>query len=154
MKRPDIWSGIFWLLLSVYISTHSLKLGLGSLHNPGPGFLFFWCGVTLGGLSMIVLVSAFPIGKTNAGERRKGEFENVNWIKVISVILGMTAYALILEKLGFLISTALLIGFLLRSIEAKRWYVVVFVALASSFLSYALFDLWLHTRLPKGFLGI
>jgi len=62
-------------------------------------------------------------------------------------------YALILEWLGFVISTVLFLAFLLQSIEAKRWVVVVLVSVGSSLLTYALFELWLHARLPKGIFG-
>jgi hypothetical protein len=61
---------------------------------------------------------------------------------------------MIFEWAGFLVSTALFIGFLLLSIEAKKWYVVVSIALASSGLTYLLFEIILQTRLPRGFLGI
>ena len=153
MKKPDIGSGLFWLMASIYVCVHSMKLGLGSIRNPGAGFLFFWTGVALGLFSIIVLVSAF-LEKGRGPESRKSAFENVNWFKTILIIGSLVVYAAIMEWLGFLISTVLLIGFLLRIIETKKWFVVMSVALASAFLSYALFELLIHTRLPKGIFGI
>ena len=58
-----------------------------------------------------------------------------------------------LEKAGFMISTFLLIFLLLKTIEAKRWFVATFVGIAASLGTYAMFELWLHVRLPKGILG-
>ncbi len=153
MKKLDIESSIFWLVISGYVCVRSTKLGLGNVHNPGPGFLFFWSGVVLGVLSIIVMCTSLRKMKEDAQDHEM-PFGNVNWPKVISVIGSLMVYGLIIEWLGFLISTILLMGFLLSSIEAKKWYIVIGVSLATAFLSYALFELWLHTRLPKGILGI
>jgi putative tricarboxylic transport membrane protein len=150
MKKLDAWSSIFWLIISTLITIHSLKLDPGTFYNPGPGFLFFWCGVTLGTFSIIVLLLALTTKKEEASTEKV--FENVNWVKIISVTLSLTIYAIIIERLGFLISTVLFIAFLLHSIGTKKWYVVIFIAFVSTFLTYAIFELWLHTRLPKGIL--
>lgn len=152
MRKLDIWSSIFWIILSASIGVHSLRLGLGSLFKPGPGFLFFWSSILLGTLSIILLVSAIAAKREHPTGVEEKVFENVNWIKIMSVVLCLVIYATIIEWLGFLISTILLIASLLRSIEAKKWPLVIFVALVSTFLAYGLFELLLHTRLPKGIL--
>jgi putative tricarboxylic transport membrane protein len=151
MKKLDRWSSLFWLAIAIAVCIRSYLLGLGSLHNPGPGFLFFWCGVILAGLSLLVL---WPALKGPKEENEDKIFRNVNWWKIAAVVLGLTVYGMIFEWAGFLVSTALFIGFLLLSIEAKKWYVVVSIALASSGLTYLLFEIILQTRLPRGFLGI
>ncbi len=154
MKKLDIWSGIFWLIAGGLISVHSHRLGLGSLRNPGPGFLFFWGGIFLGILSVTIIVSSISPRKGDHPKSSLAVFENINWVKVISVLISIILYGVLFERLGYLLSTFLLIGFLLYSIEARKWYVFLFVAFLSSFLSYALFALWLHVRLPKGIFGI
>jgi putative tricarboxylic transport membrane protein len=154
MKKLDRLSGIFWLILSVAICIHSHKLGLGRFHNPGPGFLFFWGGVVLGVLSMMILVRTMKGHKEVSIESQGNIFENVKWIKIVSVLVSLVIYGLILEWLGFLLSTIFFIALLLWSIESKKWYIIVFVSLASAFLSYALFELFLQARLPKGIFGI
>lgn len=152
MRRLDIGSSIFWLVFSAFVSIHSLSLGLGNLREPGPGFLFFWCGVVMAILSVGVLVPALIRRASKGGH--EDVFGNVNWKKVITVLAAIILYGIAFERLGYLISTFLLVFFLLAAIGAKRWYVVLLVASASSFLSYVLFDLWLQVRLPKGFIGI
>jgi len=59
-------------------------------------------------------------------------------------------YGLLLERLGFLLSTFLLLGLLLGTIESKRWYVMFLMALTGALGTYGIFELWLHTRLPRG----
>jgi putative tricarboxylic transport membrane protein len=133
---------------------HSYKLGLGRFHDPGPGFLFFWSGVVLGVLSIMILLRALKKQKEDSIESEGNIFGNVKWIKIISVIVSLVIYGLILEWLGFLVSTIFFISFLLRSTESKKWYIIVFVSIVSAFLSYALFELCLQARLPKGIFGI
>lgn len=154
MKKFDRASSIFWLILSVAICIHSYKLGLGSFHDPGPGFLFFWSGVVLGVLSMVILIPTMKGNKEALKETQENIFENVKWMKIVSVLVSLVIYGLILEWLGFLISTVFFIAFLLGSIESKKWYIIVFVSIVSAFLSYALFELFLQARLPKGIFGI
>ena len=145
----DRYSGLFWFLLSVVVCIYARRLGLGHFRNPGPGFLFFWSGVVLCVLSLIILFQTIK-----PADKEEKAFGSVNWAKVASVVLALVVYGLILERLGFVLSTVLFMGFLLRSIEAKKWYVVILVSVVSSLLTYALFELWLHARLPKGILGI
>lgn len=154
MKKLDRLSSIFWLILSVAVCIHAYELGLGGFHNPGPGFLFFWSGGGLGVLSIMILLPTMKKSEEASKENQENIFENVKWIKIVSVLVSLVIYGLILERLGFLFSSIFLIAFLLQSIEAKKWYIVVFVSIASAFLSYALFELCLHARLPKGIFGI
>ena len=102
----------------VFVSIESYRLGLGNLHQPGPGFLFFWTGVAMAILSIAVLVRAWT--RRKAEDRRpylrEGEsFENH------SVVLSLFLYAFFMERLGFIPITLLLFIFLLGMIEKKKW---------------------------------
>jgi hypothetical protein len=37
MGKADRISGAFWLVFGLFISIESYRLGLGTLHKPGPG---------------------------------------------------------------------------------------------------------------------
>ena len=66
----------------------------------------------------------------------------------------MVGFALVLEWLGFLLSTFFLMVLLLRAIEAPRWSKVIIVALVTALISYGLFAWLLGVPLPAGVLGI
>lgn len=153
MKKLDRLSSIFWLILSTVICIHSYQLGLGRFHDPGPGFLFFWSGLVLGVLSLMILLPTIK-RSDDALNENKNMFENVKWIKVLSILVSLMCYGFILEQLGFLFSTVIFIALLLRSMDNKKWYVIVFVSVVSSLLSYVLFEILLQSRLPKGIFGI
>ncbi len=48
MKNPDRLSGLFWAVEAIFICPGSLRLFLGGLHHPGPGFFSFLAGAILG----------------------------------------------------------------------------------------------------------
>ena len=153
MKRLDLFSGMFWLIIAGWVCFHARKLDIGTLRNPGPGFIFFWGGILLGVFSLMVLILSIKF-QQKTSPKASAPFKNIDWRKVIYILLSLVVYGLILEQVGYLISTFLLISFMLYTIEAKRWYLVVFVATTSSLLSYAIFVLWLQVQLPKGLLGV
>jgi hypothetical protein len=65
----------------------------------------------------------------------------------------LLVYALILEKIGFLISTFFLILFLMRLVDPLPWVTSLLGSGLASILSYLLFETWLKAQLPKGIFG-
>jgi hypothetical protein len=58
-----------------------------------------------------------------------------------------------LERLGFVLTTFVLLSFLLGWIERTNWPRSLGVASAAALGSFAIFELWLKIRLPKGIFG-
>jgi hypothetical protein len=125
-------------------------LGLGNLHQPGPGFIFFWTAIAMGALSIAVFVRAWAARKT--GEPEGLIFGKENVPKIILVLLSLFLYAFFMEALGFIPITLLLFIFLLGMIERKRWGLTIFVSLVVTGISYLVFEIWLKSQLPKGLL--
>ncbi len=151
MRKADQISGIFWFLFSGFICVESYRMGLGSLHQPGPGFIFFWTAFVMGILSIAVFVPAWT--KKKAGEPEGPIFGKENVLKIILVLLSLFLYAFFMETLGFIPMTLLLFIFLLGIIEKKRWGLTIFVSVAVTVISYLVFEIWLKSQLPRGFLG-
>ena len=150
MGRADRVSGIFWLCFAILVSIESYRLGLGTLHKPGPGFLFFWTSIFLGILAIVVLIRAW-IGK-KAEEPKESIFGQQNTRKIIFVLVSLFLYAIFMETVGFIPVTLLLFIFLLGIIEKKRWYFTAFVSVVVTVCAYLIFETWLKSQLPKGFL--
>ena len=127
MDKADRVSGFFWFIFSVFVSYESYKLGLGTLHQPGPGFLFFWTGIVIAILSLIVIVRS--LRKRSPEEAQEPAFGKRNVTKIVLVLISLFLYALLMERLGFLIVTLLFFIFLLGVIEKKRWSFAVLVSL-------------------------
>lgn len=122
------------------------RLGLGTVGEPGAGFIFFWSGLLLVILSLIVFAGSIR----EADEPAQG---GTNWGKIALVLLSLLLYGFLLERLGFVISTFLLMSFLLGWIERTKWFKAVGVAAFAATASYAIFQLWLKIRLPRGLFG-
>jgi putative tricarboxylic transport membrane protein len=151
MGRADRISGIFWLVFSLFVSFQSYTLGLGTLHQPGPGFLFFWTGIVVTILSMAIILRSFT--RPPAGEKGKAIFRKGNITHPILVLISILIYGLLIERLGFIPVTLLLFIFLLGVVERKRWLFTLGVSVIVTAMSYLVFEVWLQSQLPKGILG-
>jgi putative tricarboxylic transport membrane protein len=148
-KKADRISGVLGLLFAIFMGIQSYGLGLGTLHKPGPGFLFFWTSIALGGLSLVVLIRALI-------DRRPGEqgniFDRQNLGKTVLVLVSVFVYAILMESIGFILVTLMLFLFLLGIIEKKKWSLTIFISVAVTVVSYLIFEVWLRSQLPKGLL--
>ena len=151
MNKADRISGIFWLCFSILIITLSYRLGLGTLHQPGPGFLFFWVNIALGIMSLAVLIRAW-MGKTTEVLLPFAIFGGQHISKILLVLLALFLYAIFMETLGFILVTLLLFIFLLRIIEKKKWVFAVITSFVVTAISYLIFQVWLQCMLPLGLL--
>ncbi|HUL32079.1 MAG TPA: tripartite tricarboxylate transporter TctB family protein [Thermodesulfobacteriota bacterium] len=148
--RADRASGLFWLIFSVFVSYQSYELGMGTLHQPGPGFLFFWIGIVTAILALIVVLMSLKKPSPEAIQERL--FGKGHVTKIVLVLLSLFLYALLIERLGFLIVTLLFFIFLLGVIEKKKWLSTVSISLIVTAVSYLVFETGLQSQLPKGLL--
>ena len=146
-EGSDKISGIFFLLLSGYVCMKSLQMGLGGWHKPGSGFLPFWSGVGLGILAVILLIQSIRQDKASAAHEDK---EETKLKPITMVLISLIGYIILLEPLGFLFTTVIFVGFLLKAIEKKGWILTIWVSLIVALSSYVVFEVLLGAELPKG----
>jgi putative tricarboxylic transport membrane protein len=152
MKNRDFFSSLFWLAMGAGVCYGGYDLELGTLHDPGSGFMFFWVGIIMLGLSLFIFIRAMR-DKKKEGEG-KVLWSQVKWRKNVYVVAALFLYAYAFSPLGFILSTVLLLIFLFKAVEPQRWTVAILASFLSTLTSYAVFHLWLGTQLPRGFLGI
>jgi putative tricarboxylic transport membrane protein len=144
----DSAGALFWVAVGILACYGATRLGLGSVTEPGAGFIFFWSGLILAVLSLI----GFAQSRRNA-EDTVQEAVQIGWVKIALVLLSLLLYAFFLERLGFVLTTFILLSFLLGWIEGINWARSLGVASAAAMASFAIFELWLKIRLPKGVFG-
>ncbi len=154
MKERDKSMGILWVLLGLAISIWSATFPFGGLKDPGPAFLPLGCGVILIILGVVMLIrvtfrntgsgttASEPLLPKGAGGRRVG-----------LTLGGMALSAILLVPFGFVLTIFLLVLFLMRTIQPKKWRVAAFYAFVCAAGSFLVFKVLLHTQLPIGFLG-
>jgi hypothetical protein len=126
---------------------------LGTISKIGPGFLPFYMGILLAALSVIILLRVLlgPI------EKDVPPWKNITKkkaLRVIGVLICMVAYAFLLKKFGFPVTTFLFTLTLLKLAESYSWIASTLIAMAASLGNYLIFSLWLQGQFPKGWLGI
>jgi putative tricarboxylic transport membrane protein len=142
-------SSLLWVAVGILACYGATRLGLGNVTEPGPGFIFFWSGLILVILSFIALADSVRASEDTV----PGEMGEMNWAKIALVLLSLLSYAFFLERLGFVLTTFALLSFLLGCSERTNWARALEVASATALVCYAIFELWLKIRLPKGILG-
>ena len=149
MKKADLLSGCAGVVFALAVCYGALGMPMGTIGNPGPGFLPFWVGAALTTLSLALITSAFfegaPVEESVKPRLRR---------HVVGTLAGLVFYALALESLGYLVTTFLLLSMLVRMLGQRRWpLALAFSALATGG-SYALFGLWLGAPLPRGLIPL
>lgn len=147
MGYPTLAS-ILWVLLGVYVALHGYHLGLGRLRHPGPGFIFFTAA------SLLILLGLIDLaGHFKAGKAKKETGAPVRWRKVLFVIVALGAYAFLLNSLGFLLATFLLMIFLFKAVEPMKWWLALAGSACTTLAAMGIFKLLLDVPFPRGPLG-
>jgi len=149
LKKQYLIADGFWLVLALATCIEAWRLTIGTFKNPGPGFLPFWAGTILVLLSLISLIKT----ATEKAEDTPSVWAGVNVLKLSIFVLALLLYVALLETLGFLLCTFLLLIFLFRAIEPYRWHVVLLASILSLAAVYGFFVRLLDVRLPAGVLG-
>ncbi|OGQ85100.1 MAG: hypothetical protein A3G40_01920 [Deltaproteobacteria bacterium RIFCSPLOWO2_12_FULL_57_22] len=147
MRNDDQVTSLFLLAFAIFFSIESLRLGMGTLREPGAGFIPFISSVLLGCLSICIFIIATLKKKASPGFGK-------DWKKGLWVLGGLLIYDLLLERLGFLISTFLFMILALLSFPPRRLASILLVSSLTVIISYLIFGVWLKVQLPKGILGI
>jgi putative tricarboxylic transport membrane protein len=150
MRRADAASAVFWMAVGAGVVYAGYDLGLGSVQDPGAGFILFWVGLGILALAVAVLVAA----ATSAPAGAEATPARGRPVKVALVLLALVAYAYALPHLGFVLTTTLVLIFLFKIVEPQSWSVAIGGALASAVMAYVLFKVWLGAQLPAGPFGL
>jgi putative tricarboxylic transport membrane protein len=146
-NRVDIGASLFLIFIGTVVVIGAIRLGLGTTEQLRPGFLPFLCGVTLVGLSAVLLFKAWQ-GRT-VKSQPFGQ-----WRRPIAVLAGLVVYVIVFERLGYVISTAFLSVILLRVFDMKSKWVLVAASLGIAVGTYVLFNSLLGVELPSGVIRI
>jgi hypothetical protein len=111
-KYTDLISGIFWFGIGLLLSIWSTRYQIGSLIQPGPGFLSLVLGLLLILLSLILLARAIKSFRISQEAPASSLFGG--WGKVAYTVLILVLGAFFFETIGYLLTFFLLIVLLMR----------------------------------------
>jgi putative tricarboxylic transport membrane protein len=149
MRKAHIIANLIWLALAVAVCAESVRLRVGSFHAPGPAFLPFFAAALLGILSLISLIQTWR----ERDEEGPGPWTGTPLVKIALLSGVLFLYTALLNVLGFILGTFLLLLFLFRVVEPMGWKTVLIVTVLTMGGTYLLFGVLIESTLPKGFLG-
>jgi len=153
MDRPNQISSLVWLLMGLFIVVESLfSLKIGTVYDPGPGLFPLIMGILLSFFSLVILLKA-TFAKGVEKKKLSKLWAGLNWPKMFCTIGGLSFYPIILNTAGFLLTTLLLLIFLLRIIKRQNWKLTIGLSIFTSVGFYLFFDRLLQVQLPRGILG-
>lgn len=153
MKKLQLVSGMIIIAFAALICFESSKLSFGTPGKPGPGFFPLGLGTILFFLGLFfVLKTAFMRGGISVSARTL--WTGLQWKQVPYTLAGLLGYALLLDKLGYLICTWILMACLFWGKGAKRKGIAIIGAMMVSVISYMIFRGLLKVRLPLGLLRL
>lgn len=150
MKNAELWGALGCLAFSVFVVFAGRGLGIGSVNDPGSGFLLLWIGLLMCAFSLSILRSTLAQG----GPSVASLWESTRWRKVLAVMASLCAFALLLDTLGFLLSAMPLMLVLLRAVDPVPWRIALPVGLGAPLALWWLLKRLLLIQLPSGLFGV
>ncbi len=143
---------LFGVILSIFVIIGSYRLELGSFENPGSGLMPFLSGIGLLVVSVIIAGSSFfKMQKKNDIAKQEAP-SKIHFWKIVLVPGSLVTYALLLEKVGFLFSTFLLLIVLFKLAGTPKWRSVLAASVLTVLVTYFVFT-YLGIRFPSGVLS-
>jgi hypothetical protein len=152
MRQTGAKEGIVWMAVGVAICILSGRIGLGSFREPGAGFVAFISGVSLVVIGTIMSLSkgfSKPSSETPLASHPPPKLRNA---RLAYTLVLLVAYGLILNALGYIVTTFLVLFGLFYDRGANRLLPSALGSIFTVGLTYLIFETWLHVQLPRGIL--
>ena len=146
IDNTELWSGLVGLAMSVFVVWAGYSLKLGTINDPGSGYVMFYAGLLMVVFSLIILYGAVKQG----GPTFLSLWRNVLWTKPLLVIALLVAFTLVFETIGFLLSTTILLIALLRVIDPVPWPRAIPIAILVPLICWYVLQKLLLIQLPSG----
>ena len=151
MNKAETVAGALVVATGVAILFGSMKFPYLLDGVPGPGFLPRWIAIGLIGIGFVLTVQGI--------RARLVPQEAIPWPSAggwarVGLMLGALAVSLVLlEWLGFLLTTTLFMGVVVFGLGVRSWRMLVSMPLLAAIGLYVVFAVWLRVPLPKGILS-
>ena len=152
MNKGEAVAGTVCVVLGALMLLESIKFPYFVEGVPGPGFLPLWTSFGIVGTGLVLTVKGF--------RPRLASQEGITWPDAagwrrVALMFGALAVSLLLlELLGFMVTTTLFMAVVIFGLGIRSWRILASVPLLSAVGLYVIFAVWLRVPLPKGLLAI
>lgn len=146
LRRAEFWGGLFWLAVGAFVAWQGWLLELGTLREPGSGFVFFWLGLIIVAFSTSIAIG----GLRGEGPLLDDLWRGARWRNVLLVVLALIAFGFLFERLGFVLCSLALLLFLMTVVDPVRPTISIPVSLIAAVGVWYVLEKMLLVQLPKG----
>lgn len=149
------WHVLGFVLLAaagVYAVAVSLALGLWRQNSPGEGLFPFIASLAVTVFSLAGLAGALSAHHAPSPPDHGEHGLRTTVVRLCAYLAALIFYAAALDALGFIVSTVLVVLFILRIAEGYGWRMTLGIAVGTAVGCQLLFAYWLGAILPAGFL--
>ncbi len=139
--RSDQISGLMLMALALYVWWMNRVYPLGTLSEPGPGYVPLLLAIFMGVMGLLVALGggkSMPLAQLEWTEAKRAI--------ALLIACGVAAYAL--ERLGYRITMAALMIFFLGVMERRKPMMVATVGIGFSLITFYVFATLLRVPLP------
>jgi putative tricarboxylic transport membrane protein len=154
VKRDEIIVGIVIFLFGAATVLLSSRMPLGTFRMAGTGMFPLLLGILLMILSGIFVLRIFSQGAAAKVKKEPSPESSGSPIQLILFLGTMVLATLFFNRLGYPLTSFLLMLGLLRILGIKRWGLNILISVVAAVGSYFLFVKWLDIPMPKGWIGI
>jgi len=140
--RSDQFSGLMLLALALYVGWENRVYPVGSLQDPGPGYLPLLLVIFLGAIGLLIALWG----------GRSPPLASVKWpeaTRAAVILIACAVGAFALERIGYRLTMFAMLVFFLGVLERRRPVPVALVALGFSLGSFYVVGDLLHVQLPR-----
>ncbi|HUL21567.1 MAG TPA: tripartite tricarboxylate transporter TctB family protein [Thermodesulfobacteriota bacterium] len=154
MKKDEAIVGIVIFLFGLLTTALSLGMPIGTFRMAGTGMFPLFLGILLMILSGVFVLRVFLQGKEKQARKEASIESSESPMQLILFLGTMVLATLFFSRLGYPLTSFLLVLGLLRTLGIKRWGLNILISLVTAAGSYFLFVKWLDIPMPKGWIGI
>jgi hypothetical protein len=130
------------LALALYVGWENRAYPIGTLEEPGPGYLPLMLVIFLGAMGVLIALRGIRSAPLAAMNWKEG------WRAVV-ILVACAAGTFALERIGYRLTVIALLIFFLGAVERKHPLPVALVAVGFSFASFYIVGDLLHVPLPR-----
>jgi hypothetical protein len=154
LNRDEAIVGVIIFLFGGVTVFLSLKMPIGTFRMAGTGMFPFCLGILLMILSGAFTLKIFFQGKEEQIKKEASIESSESPIQFILFLGTMVLATLFFNRLGYPLTSFLLMVALLKILGIKRWGLNILISVVTAVGSYFLFVKWLDIPMPKGWIGL
>jgi len=151
MNKAETFAGVLVLAIGAAMLLGSMKFPYLLDGVPGPGFLPRWIGICLLGTGLLLTAKGIRPGVVLQEAIQWPQASG--WARVGLMLGGLAVALVLLDRLGFLLTTTLFMAVVIFCLGVRSWRMLASIPLLAAIGLYVVFAVWLQVPLPKGVLS-